>query len=596
MATSALPSRSHRLLLLLASSALASSTLGCIGSIGGEEGSPTDPDETAYATSAFECKPGILPEELPLRRLSNLQYRNVVDDAVRSIAPTHADAIMTEVSPPVNALPRDSRSGPEPKYGGFRRLDQAIFQETVSGAYKVGAEIGKAIVSDPARLGEAAGSCATDTDAGNDGACIEAFVAKIAPRILRRPITDDDISFYRGVAGATLEAEDYADIITVLLSAPSFLYFLEQGEGEPADGAVVLSAHELATRLSFHLWQTGPDDELWSLADSGDLMKPEVYQAQVERLFNDARARRALDEFYGEWLDPQHLGQLDSGLGTPDFDAFRGNFTPTAETRQHMLDEVERMGSYYSVDAPSSFDEFFTSDRSFAENEDVAGLYGVPVYSGGEPPVLQPERQGVVTRALLLSSGSSSTHPIMKGVFVRKALLCDEVPPPPGDAMAVAMQLQPAGVTARDLAVAVSEARADCAACHTTMINPLGFVTENFDALGRYRTTETAYDKTTGEEVGTATVDTSSTPQVTPEDMRVATTAAELNQYMLESEKPQACFARRYFRFTFGREEGEGDGCILADTHQALLDGGDLGSILKSMALSPQFQKKTYTP
>ena len=202
----------------------------------------------------------------------------------------------------------------------------------------------------------------------------------------------------------------------------------------------------------------------------------------------------------------------------------------------------------------------------------------------------------MTTRALLLASGSSATHPIMKGVFLRKAILCDTVPPPPGDAMAVAMELEPAGVTARDLAVAVSEARSDCAACHTTLINPLGFVTENFDALGRFRTTETAYDKMTGDPLGTATVDTSAVPQVTDEDMRTATTAADLNQYMLESEKPQACFARRYFRFTFGREEGEGDGCLLADTHQALLDGGDLGSILKSMALNPQFQKKSYTP
>ncbi|MBL9023973.1 MAG: DUF1592 domain-containing protein [Myxococcales bacterium] len=594
MPTSALPPRTPALVALLASSAF-----GCIGSIGGEDGGSSDDpdgDETAYATSAFECKPGIAPAELPLRRLSNLQYRNVVEDAVRRIVPTSADAVLSEVSSPFNALPRDTRSGPEPKYGGFRRLDQAIFQETVSGAYKVGAEIGKAIVDDPARLTEAAGDCATDADTSNDAACLDAFIQKIAPRTLRRPITEDDVAFYRGVAGETLEKEDYADIITVLLSAPSFLYFVEEGSGEPADGAVTLSPHELANRLAFHFWQSAPDDELWALAESGELASPEVYAAQVERLFADARAQRSLDEFYGEWLDPQHLGQLDSGLGTPDFEAFRGDFTPTGETRQHMVDEVTRMGRFYTVDAPASFDEFFTSDRSFAENEDVASLYGVSVWTGGEPPVLPPEREGVAARALLLSSGSASTHPIMKGVFLRKAVLCDTIPPPPGDAMAVAMELKPAGITARDLAVAVSEARPDCAACHTTLINPLGFVTESFDALGRYRTEETAYDKTTGEVLGTAPVDTSAVPQVTSEDMRPASTVAEVNQYMLESEKPQACFARRYFRFTFGREEGEGDGCILADTHEALLEGGDLGAVMKSMAQSPQFQKKTYTP
>jgi hypothetical protein len=283
-------------------------------------------------------------------------------------------------------------------------------------------------------------------------------------------------------------------------------------------------------------------------------------------------------------------------VGTPDFDAFRGDYTPTSETRQHMLDELERMGRYYSVDAPASFDDYFTSTKSFAENDDVAAVYGVSTWDGGEPPELGNGREGIVTRALILSSGSASTHPIMKGVFIRKAILCDQLGPPPGDAMAIANEVMPAGITSRDKAVAISEARDDCAGCHKTMINPLGFVTENFDALGRFRTTETLYDKMTGEALGTAPVDTSSVPQVTEDDQRKASTATELNQYMLESEKPQACFARRYFRFTFGREEDAGDGCLLADTHEALLEGDDLGSIIKSMAKSPQFSKKTYAP
>ncbi len=575
--------------------ALASlSLIGCIGDIGDGSGAETDdPDHVSYSTSAFECKPNLLPPELPLKRLSNLQFRNVVEDAVRAMVPTSADAVLDEAAAQIGALPHDSRSGPEPKYGGFRRLDQAIFQETVSGSYLVGALIGEAIANDPARLAEAAGDCATDGDAGNDGECMSAFIEKVAPRILRRPITDDDVDFYTAIAGDELETLDYADIINVLMSAPGFLYFIEEGVGDAVDGAIALSPHELANRLSFHFWQTGPDDTLWSLAESGDLTDPEVYAAQVERLVADPRTQAALDEFYGEWLDPQHLGQLDSSIGAPDFDAFRGDFTPTSDTREHMLAEVQRMARYYSVDAPASFDTFFSSDRSFAENQDIADIYGVSVWSGGEPPALPDERQGITTRALLLSSGSATTHPIMKGVFLRKAILCDEVPPPPGDAMAIAMNIEPSGITARDAATAISEARDDCAGCHKTMINPLGFVTESFDALGRFRTSETAYDKTTGEPIGSAPVDTSSVPLVVGDDERPASTAAELNQYMLESEKPQACFARRYFRFTFGREETAADGCLLADTHEALLDGDDLGSVLRSVALSTQFQKKT---
>lgn len=569
---------------------------GCVGILGDEDDSKPNEEETTYETSAFACKPGLQPTELPLRRLSNQQYRHAFEDTLRALLPTHADAVLLEASQRVDALPRDKRSGPDPKYGGFRRLDQAIFQETVSGSYAVGELVGSAVAMDDARLEEIAGACATDGDASNDASCIEAFVEKVAPRVLRRPVTDEDVAFYADVAGSTLEREDYGDILNVLFSAPDFLYFVEQGSGDPVDGVLALAPHELANRLSFHFWQTVPDDELWALAESGSLTDPAVWAAQVERLFADERTQQSLDEFYGDWLDPQHLGPVDAGVGAPDFDTFAGDFTPTNETRQHMLDEVARMGRYYSVDAPGSFDEFFLSDRSFAEHEDVASIYGVPAWTDGAPPALPEERQGLTTRALLLSSGSVSTHPIMKGVFLRKAVLCDSVGAPPADAMTVADNVQPKGFTSRDKAIAISEAREDCAACHETMINPLGFITENFDALGRLRTSESIYDKTTGEVLDSAPVDTTATPWVTYDDERTASTAAELNGYMLESEKPQACFARRYFRFTFGREEDAGDGCVLADMHDALLEGDDLGAVLRGMALAEQFQKKSYTP
>jgi hypothetical protein len=571
---------------------------GCIGSLGGDDDSTGKPgeEEVTYETSAFACKPGLQPTELPLRRLSNQQYRRAMTDTLRALLPGEADAVLSEVQSRVDALPRDKRSGPDPKYGGFRRLDQAIFQETVSGSYEVGSLIGSAVASSDARLQEIAGACATDADASNDAACLEAFVEKVAPRILRRAVSAEDVAFYVAVADSTLEREDYGDVLNVLFSAPDFLYFVEQGSGEPVDGVLTLTAHELANRLSFHFWQTVPDEELWALADAGSLSDEAVYKAQVERLFADARTQQALDEFYGDWLDPQHLGALDAGVGSPDYDAFTGEFSPSSDTRAHMLNEIERMGRYYSVDAPSSFDEFFLSDRSFAEHDDVAEIYGVSAWTEGDPPALPAERQGLTTRALLLASGSVSTHPIMKGVFLRKTILCDEVGAPPADAMAVADGTQPSGITSRDKAVAISEARADCAACHETLINPLGFVTENFDGLGRLRSSESVYDKTTGEVIGTAAVDTSATPRVTFDDEREASNAAQLNSYMLESEKPQACFARRYFRFTFGREEDAGDGCLLADTHEALLDGGDLGSVLRSMALAGQFKNKSFTP
>jgi len=557
-----------------------------------DEGGSTGGDDP-FQTSKFECDPTEVPVDLALRRLSRVQYENAVRDLVARLVPADVDAVLAQAEARMGSIPDDARSGPDPQYGGLSRLDQSIFQETVEGSYHVGATIGAAIAEDPTRLSAAAGSCATDADTTNDTACIEAFVRSFGARALRRPLTDEDVAFYVDVAGPELEPEDYADIVAVLLSAPGFLYFVEGGEGEPGE-ATPLSAYEIAARLSFHFWQTIPDDELVAAAAQGDLLDDELYAAQVERLFHDPRSVAALGEFYGEWLDSPHAAELDASVGMADYDAFLDGFVPTPDTRANMAAELRDMGAYYTLDAPGSFDEWFRSDKSFARTEDIASIYGVAPWAGGEPPVLPDGREGVITRALVLATGSAVTHPVLKGVYARKTLLCDPVPPPPADAMAVAMGIEEAALGSRARAVAISEARGDCAGCHNGLINPLGFITEDYDGLGRHRTIEKVFDKATGDVIAEVAIDTSAVPQIDPGDEREASSAGELNAMMLESEKPQACFARRYFRFTFGRTEDDtSDGCTLATLHQALVDGDDLGVVVRDIALRPEFRTKT---
>ncbi len=546
-----------------------------------------------FQTSKFECDPTQVPAELGLRRLSRVQYVNAVRGLVAILAPTDVEGVIAQAETRMAAMPTDARSGPDPQYGGLSRLDQSIFQETVEGSYHVGAAIGAAVADDPARLTTAAGACATDADTGNDAACIEAFVRSFGARALRRPLTDDDVAFYVDVAGPELEPEDYADIIAVLLCAPGFLYFVEGGEGEGGE-ATPLTAYEIAARLSFHFWQTIPDEALVAAAERGDLLDDELYTAEVERLFHDQRSVAALGEFYGEWLDSPHTAELDASIGMPDYDAFLEGFVPSPDTRANMAAELRDMGAYYTLDAPGSFDEWFRSDKSFARTDDIASIYGVAPWQGGEPPTLPDGREGIITRALTLATGSAVTHPVLKGVYARKTLLCDPVPPPPPDAMAVAMGIEDAALGSRARAVAISEARGDCAGCHTGFINPLGFVTEDFDGLGRHRTIEKVFDKITGDLIAEVPIDTSAVLQIDAGDEREASSAGELNAMMLESEKPQACFARRYFRFTFGRiEDDTSDGCTLATVHQALVDGDDLGVVVRDIALRPEFRTKT---
>jgi hypothetical protein len=559
------------------------------------DGTPTNP---------FTCDSSAAPAPLPLRRLSETQLRNSIADVIQALAPADATAINQEIAGAFAALPPDSRSGPDERFGGLRRLDQTLYGETAEAAYAIGEALGAAIVKPKAgkrtRLTAAAGACATDTDTTNDAACLDAFVRKFGAVLLRRPLTADDVAFYTGVAGTTREPEDYGDVLAVMVSSPRFLYFVEEGQADSAANPRPLTAHELAARLSYHFWQTLPDAELRAVADDGSLLTDAVYQHQVERLSTDARAASAIGELFGDWLEPTFLGALDANVGSADFDAFRGSFLPTAALRDHMVAELPRMARYYTLDTPGTFTDFFRSNRSFAETDDVAALYGVAPWHGGEPPVFADAgREGVLARAALTATGFVTTRPIIKGVFARKAILCDVIGEPPNDVMDVVATLPTMGVTSRAHAEAISEARADCAGCHKTLINPLGFPTESYDGLGRRRTTEAVYAPT-GALLQQAAIDTSSAPHVLADgspadDAATVANVAELDAQLLASGKPQACFARRYFRFAFARLEdqtGHTDDCVLAGLNQDLVDGKPLSEVVRSIALRPEFRTR----
>jgi hypothetical protein len=570
-------------------------TGACTGVIGdGPSGGPGGPGGPGVTPTSFACDEGQVPEALPLRRLSHLQYRNTVADLVRFASPSAAAEILAEAEPLFGQLPGDQRVGPDKHYAGFTRLDQALQQQHVDGAYSVAEMIGAGLTSPPSRLAELAGACAMDTDAGNDDACLDGMIQKFGERALRRPVTAEDVAFYRGPAGAApFEAADYADVVALLLNAPHMLYFVEHGQ-EGGDPTAPLDAYELASRLSYHFWQTLPDEQLFTAARSGDLLTEAGFAAEVDRVFNDPRTREAVGELFGQWLDNTTLEELDARVGTPLFDAFTAGYTPGPELREHMLAEVTDAALYYTFEEQGTLRDLITSRRSFARTEDLAGLYHVPVWSGGEPPEFtEPERVGLLTRAAYLATGSANTRPIMKGVFIRKALLCDEIPPPPPNAAANPPQLSDT-LSTREV---VEELTGDgtCNSCHGVSINALGFATENFDSLGRVRAEQTLFDPETGEVVGTAKVDTAAVPRVELGDEQVAENAEELTNLIAASPKPYACFARQYFRFTFGRlEDLKRDSCALADVKLALDEGKPMADVLRTIAKSKAFRMRSF--
>jgi uncharacterized protein DUF1592/uncharacterized protein DUF1588 len=564
----------------------------CTGLIGdGDDGSESEPTSTA---TSFVCHPDAVPESLPLRRLSRVQFENTVGDLVRFALPGEADAVIGAIDPLFERMPEDLRIGPDKHYAGYTRLDQAVQQDHVDGAYGVAAAVGEALTSNDTRLGEVVGPCAVDADAGNDDACLDDFIQSFGERALRRAVGADDVAFYRQPAGqAPFEPADYADVIALLLNAPHLLYIVEHG-AEGSDAIAPLDGYELASRLSFHFWQTMPDETLFAAARSGDLATEAGWQAQVERVLADPRTDAAIASFFGEWLENTTLEELDSRVGTPVFDAFAGDYMPGADLREHMLAEVVDAALYYTRDAKGSYEDFFASQKSFAKTDDLAAIYGLAPWTGGEPPDFgDPTRAGLLTRAAYLATGSANTRPIMKGVFIRKAILCDEIPPPPPNAAANPPMLSDA-MSTRQVVEELTKTGV-CASCHPSFINPLGFASENFDALGRKRSEQTLYDADTGAVVGTAPIDTTGIPHVDEGDETAIGGAADLVELVLASEKPRACFARQYFRFTFGRiEDLDKDGCALADVKSALDDGLPLAEVLRAVAMSKNFRERSF--
>jgi hypothetical protein len=546
----------------------------------------------------FACDESARPPVATLRRLTMKEYSNTVRDlAVWATGDNGAANLVTDV---LNALPQDEREPvPQDVHGSYRRLDQTLQQVHVDTLYDAGVRVG-ALLTQENYLAAVVGECATDGNGSNDATCLDTFITSFGNRALRRPVTEEEVTFYHSVYGDSTTADPaaYADVIAVMLNAPDFVYFVEHGAAEVGGQAGVfeLSATELASRLSYQIWQTAPDDELLAAAADNSLLDPNVYQTQVTRLLADARARDAASEFVEDWLKVEDLPALDANTNDAVFRAFADGIEPNEGLRQGMIDDVVSMVNHYIWTEPSGLDALFTSDLSFAQNATLASIYGVSPWDGTSEPVTLPngERPGVFTRALFLSTGTANTRPVMKGVFLRRQVLCDVIPAPPAGANTTLPEFRE-NMTTRELVEEITEVPGStCAGCHENFINPLGFATEGFDSLGRVRQDQKLFDEL-GEFVEAKPVDTQVTPRVNLSDETTITTPSELMQLLVDSGKIESCFARNYFRFTFARWEDDAlDGCALDSVRKELADGGSITDAMKAIVLSPAFKHRAF--
>ncbi len=569
----------------------------CVGTIG-DGGSPSG--GPAGPGGAGDAGPrGVDPAavgDVPLRRLTRIELTNTIADLATAMLADAAPEALGEIAPTLSQYPADTPVGlpKDPARGaGFTRLDQTVIQVHVDALYAIGYAFAVALTGTTERMTRAVGSCATDTDTSNDAACLDAFVHKLGELVLRRPLTAEDATFYSSVATLPLSALGVQPVIALLLDSPDFAYHVENGD--PSVTAVVapLTAYELASRISYHFWETMPDAELRGAAKDGTLLQPDVLAKEVARLMADPRASKPRAAFYAQWLRVNLLPSLDGQIGTPIFRTLAGadlGVIGPATTRNaitEVTDAAEWIGGH-----GGSLDDLLTNRQSFAKTPDIAQLYGVPVWDGtSTPPTFtDPARVGLLTRIAFLASGYVDTNPILKGVALREALLCDTLGAPPAAAANASVTLSPTQTTREQTEALTSPPL--CAGCHATLINPLGFATENFDALGRARTSQTLFDRF-GNVIGSKPVETVTIPQIKPGDATASRGAGDLTQMMLSSGKVAACFATNYFRYVFGRLETPEDAPVIASL-AAQTTGGPLTGAMKSVVTQPAFLTKSF--
>lgn len=333
--------------------------------------------------------------------------------------------------------------------------------------------------------------CTPDSAMGPDDACATEFVVGVAPLVLRRALREGEAEAYVALARATSQdlGDFYRGLESVLASwllSADFLFIQERSH--PPDSTTAgrrLTADTLASRLSYFLWNSGPDAELLEAALAGELDTDDGYRAQLERLLsNSERLEEGVRALFGDLYE---LDALDTASkDTSSFPQFTLGVIADAkeQTLRTIVDHL--------LVRRADYRDLFTTRETFM-TKDLGPIYGVPVTEDWERYTF-PEggvRAGILSHVsfLALQARSARSSPVLRGKFVLDSLLCTPIPPPPATVNFEALAPENGlGDTARER-LAVHRADPNCAVCHDLM-DPIGLALENFDAIGQFRTEE----------------------------------------------------------------------------------------------------------
>ncbi|HEX4810265.1 MAG TPA: DUF1592 domain-containing protein [Bryobacteraceae bacterium] len=318
--------------------------------------------------------------------------------------------------------------------------------------------------------------------------CARTDLAHLAQLAYRRPVTEDEVKHLTRLvvraqhAGLPFDQAMRVGVEAILCS-PNFLFRIERDPSPSDPTPHPISDYELASRLSYFLWSSMPDAQLFQLAEEKRLNNPEVLEAQVQRMLKDSRSAALVDNFAGQWLEFRNLDLIH-----PDKKKFPA-YTP--KLRKEMVTET-RMFVGGIIQEDRSVLDLIDGDYSYM-NEDLAKFYGIQGVTGDDFRRVSldgTERSGVLTQASILTVTSypTRTSPVLRGKWILENFLNSPPPPPPPGVGSLDTK---GAATTGTMRQQMEKHRADpiCAGCHTRM-DPLGFALENYNAIGQWRDKE----------------------------------------------------------------------------------------------------------
>lgn len=419
---------------------------------------------TAVGTGGTTTSTTPVVDNKAIHRLSNLEYDNTVRDLLRT-DPGLGKAFVSEEAEGFDNIATALSMSPrqlEDYFTAARTLSATVFADATLR--------GRIVTCDPAA----------------DTTCPEKVITAFGRRAYRRPLDADEI---KGLVAKYQEARTLGvdalgalqHVVHIVLASPQFLYRIEFDRSVTDTAPHEVTNYELASRLSYALWSSMPDDTLLANAESGKLMQPAMLVTEVDRLLADSRSEMLVKNFAAQWFGSRRLSEHVASV----------NVYPTynADLGAAMQREMELYFSEF-LRGSLSFADFLTTDINFVDAK-LAAFYGMPAPTGtGFQRVTNTtdNRRGLLGLAGFLTHTSRETRssPIIRGVWVMNSVWCQELRLPTNLVVEPLPETDgPTATTVREQ-LAVHRAAATCAACHN-LIDPVGLSLENFDGIGRYR-------------------------------------------------------------------------------------------------------------